>query len=289
MDINLLRTFLEVARARHFGHAAETLCITQSAVSARIKLIEDQLGMPLFTRDRNNIQLTTGGQRFVRHAEAILDSWNRARQDVLLSTSSAQLISVGATYSLWDILLERWLVTLHQHFPQIPLRTETAAGENLIRMLLDKVLDLGFLFEPPQVQKLVVEEIMSLDLIMVTTQAGLTAQQAVSRDDYIMVDWGTAFAIEHARVFADAGAAKFSMGTAKTAYHFLLACGGCAYLARPMVEDALSRGALFPVSDAPTIKRNFYAVYHSQNLKLNEMRPLIALLRPASLAPVVNA
>ncbi len=279
MDISLLRTFLEVSRVRHFGHAAENLCITQSAVSARIKLIEDQLDVTLFTRDRNNIQLTTAGQRFTRHAESILDSWNRARQDVLLSSAGAQLISVGATYNLWDILLERWLIGVHQRFPRIPLRTETVASENLIRMLLDKTLDLGFLFEPPQVQKLAMEEVASLDLIMVSTLPDLPAQQAVVRDDYIMVDWGTAFALEHARAFADAGAAKLSMNAAKTALGFLQTCGGSAYLARPMVEQLITAGTLHPVPQAPTIKRNFYAVYHSQNLKLDDLKPLIQNLR----------
>ena len=58
MDTELLKTFLEVNRTRHFGKAAENLYLTQSAVSARIKLLEDLLGTPLFSRARNNVQLT---------------------------------------------------------------------------------------------------------------------------------------------------------------------------------------------------------------------------------------
>ncbi|MBT7408643.1 MAG: LysR family transcriptional regulator [Methylococcales bacterium] len=45
MDISLLKTFLEVVKTRHFGHAADHLCITQSAVSARIKMIESLLSV----------------------------------------------------------------------------------------------------------------------------------------------------------------------------------------------------------------------------------------------------
>ena len=61
MDFELLRTFLEVARLRHFGQAAEALNLTQAAVSARIKLLETNLGVRLFDRIRRDIQLTPEG------------------------------------------------------------------------------------------------------------------------------------------------------------------------------------------------------------------------------------
>lgn len=61
MDTELLKTFPEVSRTRHFGRAAEALYLTQSAVSFRIRQLENQLGVNLFTRHRNNIRLTTAG------------------------------------------------------------------------------------------------------------------------------------------------------------------------------------------------------------------------------------
>ena len=82
MDIGLLKTFLEVNRTRHFGHAADNLYLTQSAVSARIRLLEQSVGVPLFTRTRNNIELTPAGQKLLKHAENILTAWNRARQEI---------------------------------------------------------------------------------------------------------------------------------------------------------------------------------------------------------------
>ncbi|WP_351060278.1 LysR family transcriptional regulator, partial [Psychrobacter sp. TB20-MNA-CIBAN-0197] len=53
MDIDLLKTFVEVVRTRHFGKAAENLYITQSAVSFRIRQLEQGLGVNLFIRQRN--------------------------------------------------------------------------------------------------------------------------------------------------------------------------------------------------------------------------------------------
>ncbi|MDH5728398.1 MAG: LysR family transcriptional regulator, partial [Gammaproteobacteria bacterium] len=71
-DISLLKTFLELSRSRHFGKTAKNLFLTQSAVSARIKILEDTLGVRLVTRDRNNIQLTPAGMRFLPYAESVL-------------------------------------------------------------------------------------------------------------------------------------------------------------------------------------------------------------------------
>ena len=74
MDTELLKTFLEVQKTRHFGKAAENLYLTQSAVSFRIRQLEQSLGVPLFNRFRNNIQLTVAGEMLLLHAQAVLSA-----------------------------------------------------------------------------------------------------------------------------------------------------------------------------------------------------------------------
>lgn len=91
MDLELLRTFLEVARLRNFGRAAEALYLTQAAVSARIKLLETQLDVQLFDRYKRDIRLTPEGNRLVRHAELLLANWRKARQDVTAGGAQSQL------------------------------------------------------------------------------------------------------------------------------------------------------------------------------------------------------
>jgi DNA-binding transcriptional LysR family regulator len=81
VDTELLKTFLEVSRTRHFGRAAEALYLTQSAVSFRIRQLENQLGVNLFTRHRNNIRLTTAGEK-LPYAETLMNTWQAARKEV---------------------------------------------------------------------------------------------------------------------------------------------------------------------------------------------------------------
>ena len=101
MDTELLKTFLEVSRTRHFGRAAEALYLTQSAVSFRIRQLENQLGVNLFTRHRNNIRLTAAGEKLLPYAETLMNTWQAARKEVA-NTSRHNEFSIGASASLWE-------------------------------------------------------------------------------------------------------------------------------------------------------------------------------------------
>ena len=66
MDIDLARTFLEIARLGSLAAAAETLHVTQTAVSARVRSLEDLLGRQLFLRNKAGASLTSAGEHFMR-------------------------------------------------------------------------------------------------------------------------------------------------------------------------------------------------------------------------------
>ncbi len=86
MDTELLKTFLEVQKTRHFGKAADNLYLTQSAVSFRIRQLEQGLGTSLFYRSRNNIQLTAAGEALLPHAIAVIQALSNARLQIQQQT-----------------------------------------------------------------------------------------------------------------------------------------------------------------------------------------------------------
>ena len=261
MDTELLKTFLEVNRTRHFGKAAENLYLTQSAVSARIRLLEDLLGTSLFTRARNNVQLTPQGERLVRHADTILNAWTRAKQEVAVSNVSNLTLSVGGIASLWDIFLQDWLHAISTGIPGLSLTAEVLSNDILIRRIRDRTLDLAFTFESPQVSEVKVEEIVTVSLIMVSTHAGLDSQRALSHGDYVLVDWGTGFAVAHAQAFPEMEPPRLRFGLGRLAHDFVLARGGSLYLPERVIRDELQTGLLHRVSGAPAMKRAAYALF----------------------------
>lgn len=260
MDIQLLRTFLELDRTRHFGKAAEALFVTQSAVSARIRLLEETLGVPLFVRRRNEIRLTSAGERLKRHAETIVAAWQRALTDTALDEEHKIALSVGGMHTLWDCFLQEWIHTLYHHRPDIALQTEAHGSEALIKKVADGVLDVAFLFEPAHLEQLVVSEAALIPLIMVASRPGLDARTAL-KAGHVMVEWGSSFAAAYARHFPDAPLPTMRMSIGHVAMAFLLECGGSSYLPQQLVAEHLKTERLYKVNDAPVIDRRVYAVY----------------------------
>lgn len=265
MDLGLLRAFMEVNRLRHFGRAANNLFISQSAVSARIRQLEEEVGARLFTRDRNNIELTPAGTRFLAYAEKLVNTWNQARQEIATAEGTSTFLSVSALPSLWDIFLDDWLAWLYRSHTNIALQTDVMRSESLLRNLLDGSLDLGFVFDPPTPPQILTIALTPVPLIMVSSSPGEVAESAVMKD-YIFVDWGTSFRMIHARQYPDLPPPKLRASVGRIALNFLMACGGAAYLPQDLVKDSLGR-TLFAVEDAPVIHKDAYAIFSSKNNK----------------------
>jgi len=120
MDIQLIRTFLEVLSAGNFVKAAKRLFITQSAVSLRIRRLEGELGRPVFLRSKSGIELTSAGQQFERYATSMVKIWAEARHQVAIPPGYRDTLVLGGQYSLWDNLLMRWLSQLEKRLPDVP-------------------------------------------------------------------------------------------------------------------------------------------------------------------------
>lgn len=274
MDIDVLKTFLEVNRTRHFGKAAEQLFVTQSTVSSRIKQLEEAIGAAVFIRQRNDIQLTAAGERLKQYAENILTTWNRARQEIVIDEEHHQPISIAGVPSLWDISLQQWLQCVAGKHRDIVFQAEVLATEVISRRLLDGTLDIGFVFEAPQLSGFSVKEITSISLKLVTNNKNASLQKALS-ENYILVDWGTSFAISHARYFPELPTPFLRVGLGRIARDYILANGGAAYLAEPMIRDELTQGKLYCVADAPVIERSAYAVYAEATDKTEQLKSLL--------------
>ena len=283
MDLELLRTFLELSRTRHFGRAAEALYVTQAAVSARIKQLETLLGARLFDRFKRDIRLTAEGNRLQRYAELMIAEWRKARQDVSAGGAAAQL-SVGGSLRLWDVLLQDWLHRLRRHRPEIALIAESHTPELLTRKLLDGVLDLAFMLEPAKLDVLQIREIARLRLVLIADRPGLCVEQALG-DGYLMVDWGLGHALTHRRLFPDAPEPRTRLANAKMALGYLHALGGSAYLPVAMLLRDINGGVLHLVGDAPVIEHVAHAVFPTRSPRMELIAEVLALFdstEPAS-------
>ncbi len=273
LDIETFRTLLEVNRTRHFGKAAEALFITQSAVSARIKKLEENLGVTLLDRQRRDIHPTPEGRRLLRHAEHIIALWRKAQQDVALAKQAHAQLAVGGVVSLWDVRLQEWSHRVHNAHPGLALILEAFGHDRIMRRLIDGLLDMVFVYEAPQLEEFMLHQIANISLVMVSTVPNQSAEQALT--DYIMVDWGQIHALQHARHFPDAPAPAQRISQGSIALNFMLACGGSAYLAEQTVVPLLDGGQLHRVRDAPLIERSAFAVYPRRSGRLDLIKQVL--------------
>lgn len=256
MDTELLKTFLEVSRTRHFGRAAEALYLTQSAVSFRIRQLENQLGVNLFTRHRNNIRLTTAGEKLLPYAETLMNTWQAARKEVA-HTSRHNEFSIGASASLWECMLNAWLGRLYQlQEPQSGLQFEAriAQRQSLVKQLHERQLDLLITTEAPKMDE------FSSQLLGHFTLALYCSSLARKKSElnYLRLEWGPDFQQHETGLIAADEVPVLTTSSAELARQQLSALNGCSWLP---VNWANEKGGLHTVADSATLSRPLYAIW----------------------------
>jgi len=275
MDISLARTFLEIVATGTFQRAAERLHVTQTAVSARVRTLEDLLGRRLFVRNKSGATLTAAGEQFLRYAPTLVQVWERARHQVAVPPGRRAVLTVGCEVSLWDPLLLDWLVWMRRSAPQLALRTEVGVSEALLKQVCDGVLDIAIVYAPQQRPGLRIELLIEEKLVLVTTAGrGKTLRPS----DYVFVDWGPEFAAQHALAFPELAGAGVVVGLGPLGREYLLEAGGSGYFRLSVVRSHVKLGRLRLVPGAPEFLYPAYAVY-SANADADVVTPALAGLR----------
>ncbi|GAA4898129.1 LysR family transcriptional regulator [Ferrimonas pelagia] len=283
MDVKVFRTFLAVAKQRHFGRAAADLYITQAAVSARIKQLESFFDTQLFVRDRNAIKLTSAGERLTSYAEVMVSTLEQAKLELALEDNKAIQLTIAGTPNIWDAYLQHCLSLITDAFTGYGFNAQALGREQINTALVDRTLDLGLLFDPIKSDELMCKEVAKLDLILVATEA-LPLQQALS-SRYIYVDWGTRFASEHAQRHPRIPPPFLRTSTGRIALDFILEKGGAAYLPLSLAQPLLDSQQLYAVEEAPLWQRPVYLSYRKGSSSLDaveRIEQLISETDPAS-------
>jgi DNA-binding transcriptional LysR family regulator len=261
MDIMQARTFLEISDTGSFVAAAARLHITQTAVSARIRALEEQLGRRLFVRNKAGARLTPAGERFLRHARTLVQVWDRARLQVALPQGRTDVVSVGAELALWNPILVGWLLWMKREAPGIALRAEVDTPARLLEAVHAGALDLAVLYDPPpQGPAIVVELLHEEKLVMVSTDP----QGRIDGEDYVHVDWGPLFQASHQAAFPQLASPALSTSHGPLALLYLIEAGGAGYFRLSAIRPYLEQGKLFRVAAAPEFAYSVHMVYSSR-------------------------
>ncbi|MGT2430327.1 LysR substrate-binding domain-containing protein [Cupriavidus basilensis] len=147
MDLRLVRSFMAVARHGSVTAAADSLGLTQPALSQHLRIFAQSLGVPLFGRVGRKLELTDAGRQLVLALEPVLDQLER----VIVSAASQHgavegTLRIGATHTYLSALVMPAVQALVDAHPGLDIQVFEFAAAEVDRSLLDGQIDLGLAF-----------------------------------------------------------------------------------------------------------------------------------------------
>jgi LysR family hydrogen peroxide-inducible transcriptional activator len=162
MTLTELKYVVALAQERHFGRAAQKCFVTQPTLSLALAKLEDELGVKLFERNKNEVLVTARGQAVVEQARRVLDEVGKISH--IAKGSGDQLagaLRLGVIPTIGPYLLPDLVPILRKRAPSMPLAIEENLTGNLAPMLREGELDVVVIalpFAVPGVKTRVVYE-----------------------------------------------------------------------------------------------------------------------------------
>jgi len=148
LNLRFVEAFYWVATLQSVSRAAEKLFITQSAMSARIAALEEELGTVLLDRRDKQFRLTMAGQRFLKHAGRLLELQRDIKREMGGEAPPEVQMRVGAIESVLHSWLIPWVQQLRGEYPALELELSVETTPVLIELVRRGAMDIVFTASP---------------------------------------------------------------------------------------------------------------------------------------------
>jgi DNA-binding transcriptional LysR family regulator len=149
MDYDQLNSFLEVAKLQSFSLAAEKLFRTQPAISAQIRLVEQECGEKLFDRSGKKVMLTPAGEILHRYATQMLNLHKEALQSIAeLNQTPRGKLYIGANEATCLYVLPKTFAKFKQLYPLVQISIYRNFSHKILQKVHEGAVDLGIVTLP---------------------------------------------------------------------------------------------------------------------------------------------
>jgi DNA-binding transcriptional LysR family regulator len=150
VHIETLRLFCDVVRLRSFSRGAEQNFVSQSAASQAVQQLETHLGVPLIDRTKRPFVVTREGEAFFDAARGILESWDKAKAQVVAVKARVDgTVRVAAIYSVGLHDMSRPMQQFMSLYPQARVQLECLHPHKVVEAVLTGQADIGIMSYPP--------------------------------------------------------------------------------------------------------------------------------------------
>jgi len=276
MTLEQLRIFIAVAESQHVTRAAETLRLTQSAVSAAIGALERRYGVALFDRVGRRIELNAEGRLFLNEARAVLA--RAAAAELALSELSGLkrgTLSVHASQTIASYWLPPRLVAFRRAYPQIEVKLSVGNTAQTAKAVIDGTAELGFVeghVDDPALEQSIVDR----DRLLIVVAPGhpwagrkRLTDQNIAESEWVLREPGSGTRSEFEAALAskqmspDTLKVVFELPTNEAVRAAVEAGCGAAAISELVVENSLRAGTLVAI-DYELPARAYHVARHRE-------------------------
>ncbi|AGA91355.1 transcriptional regulator [Thioflavicoccus mobilis 8321] len=287
-----LQVFHTVARLLSFTKAAETLHMTQPAVTFQIRQLEEQFNTRLFDRTHNRISLTEAGERVFVYADRIFELYQEMGRAVSeLTGEISGALTIGASTTIAEYMLPTLLGDFKDQYADVTIHLKVANSEGIVSMVENNTIDLGVVESPVGNRNLVVE-VCKHDRLVAIAPPGhpLAAQPRVTfaqllEHPFICREEGSGtrevISAELHRLDGGGAALKIAMelGSPEAVKGAVEAGMGVSVVSRTTIQKELRLGTLVVIDLDPPLERPFSFIHQKQKFRSRVMDELLRFAR----------
>ncbi|MFT5419685.1 MAG: DNA-binding transcriptional LysR family regulator [Candidatus Endobugula sp.] len=170
MNFKRIEAFFWVAKLHSFSKAAEQQCTTQPAISSRISLLEEELGVKLFEREGNSkVFLTPKGHELMPYAEKLVYFAKELTNTANNEAAYSGLLRLGVSETIAHSWLSTFLKRFQEDVPSVAIELTVDVSVTLAKQLLTGAIDIAFLVGPLSDPVIVNDHLDTMPLIWVAS------------------------------------------------------------------------------------------------------------------------
>jgi len=283
-----LQVFHTVAKLLSFTKAADTLHMTQPAVTFQVRQLEDSFNTRLFDRTHNRISLTMVGRQVFEYTEKILGLYAEMDKSVReLTGEISGVLLLGASTTIAEYMLPPILGSFREKYPSLTVRLTVANSETVVHQIENNDIDLGVIEGPIGNKKLMVDVCKHDELVLIVApNHPLSGKKTANIKEllnypYILREEGSGTREIITEELAAGGLDPneleviMELGSPEAIKGAVESGVGISILSRASIEKELRLGTLVAIKLKPTLKRDFSFVYQKQKFRVRGIEELL--------------
>lgn len=283
-----LQVFHTVARLLSFTKAAETLHMTQPAVTFQVRQLEEYFNTRLFDRTHNRISLTDAGARVFEYADKIFELYTEMENSVREMTGEISgTLTIGASTTIAEYMLPALLGDFKLKFPDVNIHLKVSNTDGIVSMVENNTIDLGVVEAPVANKNLVVEMCRPDKLVAIVPPGHPEAKtKTLTYEDLVKYPFicreegsGTREVINEYLNGINSGGdglkVAMELGSPEAVKGAVEAGMGISVVSRATIQKELKLGTLIEINLNPPLERPFSFVHQKQKFRARVMEELL--------------